>query len=214
MAERDTTRPDAAPAARSGLGPWMGVLVFGFGTAAGFLVAFSGLAYLEDGAGLIVLVFLSALFVVALLGATRPQADPAAALRPCGNGDRAPGHAAFSHGRAHDRARCDRRDGCGARGCGARARALRLDHRATLDHRISHRAHRRDGGACGDRAALQAEPAHCRAVRPPARSERADRRTDDASHPGCPTRRGPGWARRSTRPKAMGRRRRGKRFST
>jgi uncharacterized protein YjbI with pentapeptide repeats len=69
MAERDTTRPDAAPAARSGLGPWMGVLVFGFGTAAGFLVAFSGLAYLEDGAGLIVLVFLSALFVVALLGA-------------------------------------------------------------------------------------------------------------------------------------------------
>lgn len=69
MAERDTSRPDSAPAGRPGLGPWMGVLVFGFGTAAGFLVAFSGLAYLEDGAGLIVLVFLSALFVVALLGA-------------------------------------------------------------------------------------------------------------------------------------------------
>ena len=56
MAERDTSRPDSAPAGRPGLGPWMGVLVFGFGTAAGFLVAFSGLAYLEDGAGLIVLV--------------------------------------------------------------------------------------------------------------------------------------------------------------
>jgi len=69
VAERDETPGDAAGTTAPGLGAWTGVLVFGFGIAAGFLVAFSGLAFLEDGAGLIVLVFLSALFVVALLGA-------------------------------------------------------------------------------------------------------------------------------------------------
>ena len=58
-----------AEAAPSGIGPWLGILVFGFGAAAGFLIAFSGLAFFEDSAGLVALVFLSALFVVALLGA-------------------------------------------------------------------------------------------------------------------------------------------------
>lgn len=64
--DRGKSRPEAAP---SGIGPWLGILVFGFGTAAGFLIAFSGLAFFEDSAGLVALVFLSALFVVALLGA-------------------------------------------------------------------------------------------------------------------------------------------------
>lgn len=59
----------AGTAPQSGIGPWVGILVFGFGTAAGFLIAFSGLAFLEDSAGVIVLVFLSALSVIALLGA-------------------------------------------------------------------------------------------------------------------------------------------------
>lgn len=70
MAEGEDSRSEpTAVAGRSGTGPWMVILVFGFGTAAGFLAAFSGLAFLEDSAGLIVLVFLSALFVVALIGA-------------------------------------------------------------------------------------------------------------------------------------------------
>lgn len=67
MAEADEAQPRAP--AGAGFGAWTGVLVFGFGTAAGFLTAFSGLAFLEDSASLVVLVFLSALFVVALLGA-------------------------------------------------------------------------------------------------------------------------------------------------
>ncbi|MCB2137625.1 MAG: pentapeptide repeat-containing protein [Rhodobacteraceae bacterium] len=49
-------------------GPWLGILVFGFGLAAGILIAFSGFAFLEDSAGVVVLVFLSALAVVAILG--------------------------------------------------------------------------------------------------------------------------------------------------
>ena len=64
--DRGGRRVEGAP---PGIGPWLGILVFGFGTAAGFLIAFSGLAFFEDSAGLVALVFLSALFVVALLGA-------------------------------------------------------------------------------------------------------------------------------------------------
>lgn len=64
--QEDATARAPAPA---GIGPWLGILVFGFGIAAGFLIAFSGLAFLEDSAGVIVLVFLSALAVVAILGA-------------------------------------------------------------------------------------------------------------------------------------------------
>ncbi len=60
---------DGRASAPRGLGPWLGIIVFGFGSAAGFLIAFSGLAFLEDSAGVIVLVFLSALAVVAILGA-------------------------------------------------------------------------------------------------------------------------------------------------
>jgi uncharacterized protein YjbI with pentapeptide repeats len=46
----------------------MSILVFGFGIAAGFMIAFSGLGFLEDSAGVIVMVFLAALCVVMLLG--------------------------------------------------------------------------------------------------------------------------------------------------
>ncbi|SEQ01736.1 pentapeptide repeat-containing protein [Thalassovita taeanensis] len=45
-----------------------GALLFGFGLAAGFLLAFSGYSILQDSAGLIVTVFLSAIFVIGLLG--------------------------------------------------------------------------------------------------------------------------------------------------
>ncbi len=44
------------------------VLFFGFGIAAGILIAFSGIGYLEDSAALIATVFLSALLVILLLG--------------------------------------------------------------------------------------------------------------------------------------------------
>jgi uncharacterized protein YjbI with pentapeptide repeats len=45
------------------------VLVFGFGTAAGVLLAFAGAGFVEQSGGLIVTIFLSALFVVGGLGA-------------------------------------------------------------------------------------------------------------------------------------------------
>ena len=44
------------------------ILFFAFGTAAGILLAFSGVSYLQDSAALIVTVFLSAMIVVLLLG--------------------------------------------------------------------------------------------------------------------------------------------------
>jgi uncharacterized protein YjbI with pentapeptide repeats len=44
------------------------ILFFGFGIAAGILIAFSGIGYLEDSAALIATVFLSALLVILLLG--------------------------------------------------------------------------------------------------------------------------------------------------
>lgn len=47
----------------------LGVLVFGFGLAAGFLAAFSGIGFLEDSAGPVIAAFLVALALVALVGA-------------------------------------------------------------------------------------------------------------------------------------------------
>jgi uncharacterized protein YjbI with pentapeptide repeats len=44
------------------------ILFFGFGIAAGILIAFSGIGYLEDSAALIATVFLSALLVIVLVG--------------------------------------------------------------------------------------------------------------------------------------------------
>ncbi len=55
----------AAPPAPSVLFP---LLIFGFGTAAGVLLAFTGAGFIEDSGGLVVTVFLSALLVVAGLG--------------------------------------------------------------------------------------------------------------------------------------------------
>jgi len=52
---------------RSGLGI-NAVLFFGFGIAAGVLIAFSGAGFLQDSAALIATVFLSALMVILLLG--------------------------------------------------------------------------------------------------------------------------------------------------
>ena len=43
-------------------------LIFAFGIAAGFLIAFSGLGFLQDSGAIILTVFLSALFVVSLVG--------------------------------------------------------------------------------------------------------------------------------------------------
>ena len=46
----------------------LSVLVFGFGIAAGFLIAFTGFGFLQDSAAIVITVFLSALFVVAMVG--------------------------------------------------------------------------------------------------------------------------------------------------
>lgn len=46
----------------------LGSLLFAFGVAAGFLLAFSGYAVLEDSASTVVAVFLTAVFIVALFG--------------------------------------------------------------------------------------------------------------------------------------------------
>jgi len=46
----------------------LGVMVFCFGVAAGFLVAFSGVGFLAESAGLIASVFLVTIFLVSLLG--------------------------------------------------------------------------------------------------------------------------------------------------
>ncbi|NUB44485.1 pentapeptide repeat-containing protein [Fertoebacter nigrum] len=62
--------PPPEPRVPSGVGgsAAMSILVFGFGIAAGILIAFSGFGFLEDSAAVIVVVFLSALCVVTLLG--------------------------------------------------------------------------------------------------------------------------------------------------
>ncbi|PSL20966.1 pentapeptide repeat-containing protein [Shimia abyssi] len=67
MAENDETKK---PVRRGG---WfntgsMGLLVFGFGVAAGFLIAFSGLGIVEDAAGILLLVFLTALMFISAFG--------------------------------------------------------------------------------------------------------------------------------------------------
>lgn len=46
----------------------LSVLVFGFGIAAGFLIAFTGFGFLQDSAAIVVTVFLSALMVVGMVG--------------------------------------------------------------------------------------------------------------------------------------------------
>lgn len=58
---------DQKPAQPSGLGI-NAILFFGFGIAAGILMAFSGFGFLQDSAALIATVFLAALLVVLLLG--------------------------------------------------------------------------------------------------------------------------------------------------
>ncbi len=65
----DDKSPIAPTPLKTGAPLGLGILIFGFGTAAGFLIAFSGLGFLENSAGLIVIVFLAALFVVGLLAA-------------------------------------------------------------------------------------------------------------------------------------------------
>jgi uncharacterized protein YjbI with pentapeptide repeats len=55
------------PQRSEGMGAYP-ILFFGFGIAAGILIAFSGIGYLEDSAALIATVFLSALLVILLLG--------------------------------------------------------------------------------------------------------------------------------------------------
>ena len=45
-----------------------GILFFGFGVAAGILLAFSGVGYFQDSASLIATVFLAAMTVILLLG--------------------------------------------------------------------------------------------------------------------------------------------------
>lgn len=56
------------PSPGHGLSAGLATLIFGFGAAAGLLVAFSGLGFLENSAALIVTVFFVALCVVALIG--------------------------------------------------------------------------------------------------------------------------------------------------
>jgi len=53
---------------RKGGGGLNAILFFGFGIAAGILMAFSGLGYLQNAAALVATVFLSALMVILLLG--------------------------------------------------------------------------------------------------------------------------------------------------
>ena len=62
---------DENPAQRSGGGrisAGLSVLVFGFGIAAGLLIAFTGFGFLQDSAAIVVTVFLSALLVVGMVG--------------------------------------------------------------------------------------------------------------------------------------------------
>jgi uncharacterized protein YjbI with pentapeptide repeats len=71
VTERRQGQEAAEPAAREGAGlatGGMGLLFFAFGLAAGVLTAYSAVGFLEDSAGLILSVFLSALMVVLILG--------------------------------------------------------------------------------------------------------------------------------------------------
>ncbi len=66
MAERT---PPPAPAPSGGPGSAFGILVFAFGLAAGLMIAFAGTGLVEQGTGLILTIFLAALFTIALTGA-------------------------------------------------------------------------------------------------------------------------------------------------
>lgn len=76
VGEGSMTEPDKQPDPAKGgtasgggvLSGGMGVLFFGFGLAAGILGAYTATGFLEDSAGLILSVFLSALLVVLILG--------------------------------------------------------------------------------------------------------------------------------------------------
>ncbi|MGV6812790.1 MAG: pentapeptide repeat-containing protein [Brevirhabdus sp.] len=62
----DTQIPVKTPRGRASVS--LGVLVFGFGVAAGFLIAFTGVGFLAESAGLIVSVFLITIFLVSISG--------------------------------------------------------------------------------------------------------------------------------------------------
>jgi uncharacterized protein YjbI with pentapeptide repeats len=51
-----------------GISNWMVALIFVFGIAAGFLIAFSGLGFLQDSGSIIISIFLIVLSVVAIIG--------------------------------------------------------------------------------------------------------------------------------------------------
>ena len=72
MQDDPDTSPET-PAPRRGGGRWapsgtLGLLIFAFGAAAGFLIAFSGLGLLEDWAGILLLVFLATLMFIGAVG--------------------------------------------------------------------------------------------------------------------------------------------------
>lgn len=68
MSDPPQDRPPPQPSPATGPGTLFGILVFAFGLAAGLLIAVAGTGVIEDSAGLILTVFLAALFVVALVG--------------------------------------------------------------------------------------------------------------------------------------------------
>lgn len=70
MTDQDTKRPEPP---RTGFGrrapsATLGLLIFGFGATAGFMIAFSGLGLFDDSAGIILLVFLAVLMFISALG--------------------------------------------------------------------------------------------------------------------------------------------------
>ena len=66
--DRETTEDLLGDPAASRVSVAFSVLFFGFGIAAGFLLAFSGMGFLQDSAGVIAGVFLVAMLVVAAAG--------------------------------------------------------------------------------------------------------------------------------------------------
>ena len=65
---RPEPRPEPRVAARASGNGTTAVQFFGFGAAAGLLLAFSGIGYLQDSAALIATVFLAAMTVILILG--------------------------------------------------------------------------------------------------------------------------------------------------
>lgn len=66
--DTEPVRPAADPYSLRGAPLAFGALLFAFGLAAGFILAFSGYAVFSDSASFVVTLFLAALFVVALVG--------------------------------------------------------------------------------------------------------------------------------------------------